>query len=323
MSKSKSKNRKKATINKKLLLLSIGFGALIISGLIAYKTFFQDQATKFSLNAVIVDQLSVHFPNATFITRATNLLTNAGFNVSYFSSESVNVSFYQRLVEGTYGIIILRAHSALRVNETIVDLFTSEPYDRSKYYEYQVEGLLSKAEYLVPMEQTTGQSYYFAITPNFIEKFGHFPKSIIIAMGCSGLNVSGMAQAFISRDATAYVGWTNVVLAKDTDYETARFLEMLLGENRTLATSIAITNHYPYHDSSTNTSVTSNMEFYPFAGSVGDLRISDLIAETKNPKALFSSVEQFSFLIAKVIADQEKDKIEGNNRFIFILNKKI
>jgi hypothetical protein len=301
MSKSKSKNKKKATINKKLLLLSIGFGALIISGLIAYKTFFQDQATKFSLNAVIVDQLSVHFPNATFIARATNLLTNAGFNVSYFSSESVNVSFYQGLVEGTYGIIIFRAHSALRVNETIVDLFTSEPYDESKYYDYQVEGLLSKAEYLVPMGQTTGQ-FYFAITPNFIEKFGHFPKSIIIAMGCSGLNVSGMAQAFISRDATAYVGWTNTVLPNDTDYETARFLEMFLRENRTLATSIAITSPHHYHDPSTNTRVTSNVEFYPALPSVGDLRISDLIAEAKNSGTLmaFNDLNQSCFVIASI-----------------------
>jgi hypothetical protein len=299
MSKSKSKNKKKATINKKLLLLSIGFGALIISGLIAYKTFFQDQATKFSLNAVIVDQLSVHFPNATFIARATNLLTNAGFNVSYFSSESVNVSFYRNLVEGVYGIIIFRAHSAMRMGEPIVDLFTSEEYSQGAYPEYS--GLLSKAEYLVPMGQTTGQ-FYFAITPNFIEKFGHFPKSIIIAMGCSGLNVSGMAQAFISRDATAYVGWTNTVLPNDTDYETARFLEMFLRENRTLATSIAITNPHHYHDPSTNTRVTSNMEFYPALPSVGDLKISDLIAEAKNSGTLmaFNDLNQSCFVIASI-----------------------
>jgi integrase len=57
--------------------------------------------------------------------------------------------------------------------------------------------------------------------------------------------------------------------------------------------------------------------FYPVLPSVGDLRISDLIAEAKNPETLFSSVEQFSFLIAKVIVNQGKGEIEGNNRFIF------
>ena len=305
MNKGRFKNGKKVTINRKLVLLSIGFGVLIISGSIAYKTFFQDQATKFSLKAAIVDQLYVHFPNATFISRATNLLTNAGFSVSYFSSESVNVSFYRNLVQGDYGIIIFRAHSAIRVNASIVDLFTSEVYREDGYPEYS--GLLSKAEYLVPLGQETGQ-FYFAITPDFVERFGRFPKSIIIAMGCSSLNVTAMAQAFINKGAKAYVGWTNVVLPNDTDYETSRFLKMFLGENRTLASSVAITSSHNYYDPEADIRVISKMNFYLPIPSVGNLRISDLIAEVKNPETLFSSTEQFSFLIAEVIVNQWKGK---------------
>jgi hypothetical protein len=279
-------------------VLSVGFSALIISGFVAYRIFFQDQLTKFSLKAAIVDQLSEHFPNSTFNTTATNLLTNAGFSVSYFSSESVNVSFYKQLIEGDYGIIIFRSHSAMRVDEPIVDLFTSEVFDESKYYDYRSAGLLSKAEYLVPLGLETGQ-FYFAITPNFIERFGSFPKSIIIAMGCSSLNVTGMAQAFIDRGAKAYVGWTNVVLPNDTDYETAKFLGMFLGENRTLGNSLAITNPHNYHDPEKDISVISKMDFYPF--SVDGLRISDLIAEVKDSKTLvFSDLQLFSSVIAKV-----------------------
>jgi hypothetical protein len=322
MTKSNSKNKKKANSNRRLLVLSIGFSALLIFGSIAYKMFFQDQATKFSLKAAIVDQLSEHFPNSTFCTTVTNLLNDAGFNVSYFSWKNVTVPFYEKLVEGDYGIIIFRAHSAMRVGEPIVDLFTSEEYSenaRAQYSKYR--DLLDAAEYLVPLGQEAGQ-FYFAITPNFIERFGNFHKSIIIAMGCSGLNVSAMAQAFINKGAKAYVGWTNIVLPNDTDYETAKFLDMFLGKNKTLATSVEST--YParnYYDSENGIRIFSWMDFYPVSSSIGDLKISDLIAEAKNPKTPSSGVEQFCFLIAKVIVNQQRGEIEGNNRLIFTQTK--
>jgi len=296
-----SRNSSKKKIpNRRLLALSISLSVIIIFGFLAYKMIFQNQETKFSLNAAIVDQLSEHFSNATFITRATNLLTNAGFNVSYFNSTNVTVPFYRELIEGDYGIIIFRAHSAMRVNATIVDLFTSEKYRQGAYPEYS--DLLSIAKYLVPWLPGANESY-FAITPSFIEKFGHFPHSIIIAMGCSSLNVSGMAEAFISRGAKAYVGWTNIVLPNDTDHETAKFLDMFLGKNGTLANSIEAT--YPphnYYDSDRGIRVLSRMDFYPVSRPLGDLKISDLIGEAKNSKASMTSnyFEGFSFLITRV-----------------------
>lgn len=299
MTKKSSKSKKKVIPNRKLLVLSVGFSALLIFGFLAYRVFFQDQVIKFSLKAAIVDQLSENSPDITFNTTATNLLMNAGFTVSYFSSENVTVPFYEKLVEGDYGIIIFRSHSAMRVDEPIVDLFTSEEYDESKYYEYRSAGLLSRAQYLVPFLPETNKSY-FAITPNFIQRFGSFPKSIIIAMGCSSLNVSGMAQAFINKGAKAYVGWTNIVLPNDTDYETAKFLEMFLGKNNTLASSIAMTNSHNYYDPEEKIRVISKMSSYPLQ-SVDDLKISDLIAEAKDSKTLASSnLQLFSSTIAKV-----------------------
>jgi len=298
---SRNSSKKKRIPNKRLLVLSVGLSAIIIFGFIAYKMFFQNQETKFSLKAAIVDQLSEHFPNPAFITRATNLLTNAGFNVSYFSSENITVPFYRELVEDAYGIIIFRAHSAIRVNATIVDLFTSEKYRQGAYPEYS--DLLSIAKYLVSWLPGANQSY-FAVTPSFIEKFGHFPHSIIIAMGCSSLKVNcyGMAQAFIDKGAKAYVGWSETVLPDDTDYETAKFLEKFLDENKTLASAIDIPGSHTYHDPSTNITVTSRMDFYPPLLSVGDLKISDLIAEAKGSKTLtaFNNLGQSSFLIANV-----------------------
>jgi hypothetical protein len=310
MSKGGSKNKKKTSLNKKLLVISIIFSTLLIFGAIAYKVFFQDQTTKFSLKAAIVDQVSENYPNSTFCTTVTKLLNNDGFSVSYFSWQNVTVPFYEKLVEGDYGIIIFRSHSAMRVNSSVLDLFTSEQYNGSIPAQYsKYSGLLDAAEYLVPLGQAQEPGkLYFAVTPDFIERFGNFPKSIIITMGCSGMNVTSMAQAFIDKGATAYVGWTNIVLPNDTDYETAKFLEMFLGKNETLASSVEFT--YPARNYLDNgKTIFSWMNFYPAEPSIGDLKISDLIAETRNTKTQSSGVEQFCFLIAKAIVNQQKGEI--------------
>jgi len=299
MSRSDSKKKKKIP-NKRLLILSVSLSAIIIFGFVTYKMIFQNQQVKFSMKAAIVDQLSKHYLNPTFNSTATNLLKNAGFNLSYFSYKDVTVPFYKQLIESNYGIIIFRVHSALRNNTNIVDLFTSETYKENKYPEYN--GLLSKAEYLAPFGNETG-GFYFAITPEFIKRFGSFPHSIIIIMGCSSLKVNcyGMAQAFIDKGAKAYVGWTEVVLPDDTDQDTVMFLDMLLSKNRTLATAIDVTKPpHHYYDPKLKIDVWSEMSFYP--SSAINLKISDLIAEAKSSNAsmTFNSLERFSFLIASV-----------------------
>jgi len=314
MRKGNSKNRK---VPKKLLVLSVGLSATIVLGLIAYKTFFQTQETKFSLKAAIIDQLCEHFPNATFTQRATNLLEEAGFSVSYYESKTANVTFYKELAENGYGIIILRVHSALRANETIVDLFTSEPYDENKYLEERRNGLLTKGEYL--FEQQSGR-FYFAITPKFIENLaGGFPKSVIIAMGCWSLKTEchEMAQSFINKGAKAYIGWTEIVLPNDTDHETARLLEMLLVQNETLESAVAflaLTGSHTYHDPDKNITVTSRMEFYPL--SERNLKISDLIAEAKTYHTT-SALYNLGSVVAAIIIS------ESLNRRIFPQRNKL
>ncbi|MDH5754733.1 MAG: hypothetical protein OEY95_05985 [Candidatus Bathyarchaeota archaeon] len=272
-------SKEKRILDKKLLVLSMGLVTIIIFGFLVYKTFFQTPEIKFSLKAAIIDQLGKHFPKLEFNETVTNLLEDAGFNVSYYGSEKINVNFYKELAKHDYGIIILRAHSALRADETIVDLFTSEEYDPDKYPWERENGLLTKGNYTSELELEG--KFYFAITPKFIENLdGYFPKSIVIAMGCNSLNetCTEMAEAFIKKGARAYVGWTEIVLPEDTDYETVRLLEMLLIENKTLAD--ATDGIYrEYKEYGTGKIIISRMKFYP--PSVDDLKISELIAEAK------------------------------------------
>ena len=287
---------------KHLITISIVLTFIIASSSIIFFLFLQSSEVAFSLNAAIIDQLGESSPllsNSTFVERVTNILKSQNFTVTYYN-QTLNVNFFRGLAKYNYGIIILRVHSALREDNSTVDLFTSEKYASGKYQWEKDHGLIVVGEYLYRPKE-----YYFAITSLFINNLaGRFPKSIIIAMGCWSLKPKReqMAKAFLDKGAKAYVGWNETVLPKDTDYETAKFLEMFLGENKTLASAVDLTGRHIYHDPSVNKTVTSRMDFYPPLPSVGDLKISDLIAETKGFKTLtaFNNVGQSSFLIANV-----------------------
>ena len=187
---------------------------------------------RFSLNAAIVDQLAEEIPNPTFVTNAETILENRGFNVTYYNETDVN--FFEKLAENDYGIIILRAHSALREpDNSTVDLFTSEPYNSSAYIEDQQNELLVEGI----LNYSTGVKNYFAITSNFINNLdGNFPQSIVIAMGCNTL-VPGkeqLAEAFINKGAKAYIGWNGYVGDSDTDSQTIQLLTNLFTHNETI-----------------------------------------------------------------------------------------
>ena len=309
----KRRNSKEKRISdKKLLVFSMGLITVIVLGFLVYKIFFQTPEIKFSLKAVIIDQLGKHFPKPEFNETVTNLLEDAGFNVSYYGSEKINVNFYRELAKHDYGIIILRAHSALRADGTTVDLFTSEEYDPNEYDWERRHGLLTKGNYTFKTEF----DFYFAITPKFIENLdGYFPKSIVIAMGCNSLNetCTEMAEAFIKKGARAYVGWTEIVLPEDTDYETVRLLEMLLIENKTLAD--ATDGIYrEYKEYGTGKIIISRMKFYP--PSVGDLKISELIAEAKASSNHQSAITFFKPVSAVCITSFILFKIRKKFRYV-------
>lgn len=241
------KEVKKGFPNKKLLMISTLLSAAIISSVLIYYVFLRFSETKFPLRAVIVDQVGVNLPSSfeemrRFNETATLLLKNAGFEVFYYGSEKVKVSLYQELAKNNYGIIILRTHSAVRMEETLVDFFTSEEFKSSLYSSELNSGLLTIGNYSwIPGK------YFFAITPKFIEKIeGQFPGSIVIAMGCSSLKAEyeEMADAFIKKGAKAYIGWTDLVSMAHSDNSTVRFLQYFMADNKTLSEAINLCNQF-------------------------------------------------------------------------------
>jgi len=269
--------------NKQLTIISVVMTTIIVSGFILYNFLHQTQEVKFSLKAAIIDQLGGEFPSSDFNETGTvaDILKDAGFNVSYHRSETINVAFYKGLAKYNYGIIILRTHSATREGKTIVDFFTSEEFSANRYVSEQDNGLLTMGYYSWKPEK-----FYFAITPKFIENLeDRFPKSVVIAMGCNSLNVTctEMAEAFIKKGATAYIGWTGLVSPSHTDNETIRLLGGLLVENKTLSDAIDSTKSDPLY--------MSKMEYHP--PEAGNLTISDLITEANTHLTSKSAINKF------------------------------
>ena len=181
--------------------------------------------------AALVDQLSLTFPNQSFIDNTTEILEQAGYTVDYYSGEEVTVDLYRNLPTHHYELVILRVHSArfLSANGTLEDdvaLFSGEPYNPKKYVEEGKAGLVGSAYY------SNTSSPYFGITPSFValEMEGKFEDSTVILMGCDGVRSNTTAKAFIYKGAKAFVSWTKEIQASYTDAVTESLLKHLLIE---------------------------------------------------------------------------------------------
>lgn len=264
--------KEKRFSNRTLALASTILVILIVGAVLLSRLFWQPPTVEFPFRAAIVDQLSSEFPNDDYTVSGSvpNMLRNAGFNVSYFGSENVNVAFYKELARLNYGIIVLRTHSAQRETETLVDLFSSERFDTGKYDSELENGLVTVGYY-----SWNPSIRYFTIPPKFIESLtDRFPKSIVIAMGCNTLNATctETAEAFIRKGAIAYVGWTGLVATPHTDAETIKLLHGFLNESKTLDQAVRATESDLDYSN-------SKMAYYPNV--VANLSLSSLRTEKK------------------------------------------
>jgi len=189
--------------------------------------------------AAIVDQLSLTYPNQTFIEAATNILKQAGYTVNYYPGEKVTVEFYRNLPTYGYKIIILRVHSAGFTPEGqsfVLSIFTSEPYSSTKYVYEQLTDQLGRNSYTRPGEPP----FYFGILPEFVRSSmkGNFQNAIIVMMGCDGMAYQFMAEAFTQKGAKAYIGWNASVSVSHTDTATISLLQHLITEKQTIKQAI-------------------------------------------------------------------------------------
>jgi len=231
--------------------------------------------------AAIVDHLSLTCPNQTFIQTATNTLKQAGYTVDYYPGEEVNVELYRNLPTHGYGLIILRVHSTATEIEGPqlvrgpVTLFTSEPYSKTKYVPEQLTNQLQMAVY--SREDLERGITYFCIRPPFITDSmkGRFRDTIIIMMGCEGLDNTLMAKAFVEKGAKVYISWNHKVSASHTDLATTHLLQHFLVEELTLKEAVRET----FKEVGFDPAYKSRLIYYP--AEVGSQTIEDIAGDRR------------------------------------------
>jgi len=224
--------------------------------------------------AAIIDQLYLLEPDPAFIAEATQLLESYGFSVDVWQGAQVTVDLYRKLPSLGYRFILLRVHSGLLVSlengrETQLDttyLFTAENYTATRYVTEQLTDKVSNAM----MEEN--YPLVFAVNSEFIKSAkGTYDHAVVMAMGCESYEYDDMAQAFIEKGASVYIGWTGVVSLEHVDSVALDLLRNLCSANMTTTQAISRTTtdlgKDPYFD--------SYLRYYP-AGS-GNMTISELI----------------------------------------------
>jgi len=196
--------------------------------------------------AAIIDQLSSFQENDDFIGNATKELEDYGFEVDLYQGSNITVDFYRQLPTYGYKLIIFRAHSGILEQDGEVMLrtvlFTNEDYTESRYALEQVY------EQLVMGGACPNCTMMFGITPEFVraqavwgqatDMEGRFDNTVIIMMGCSGIALPDLAQAFIDKGASIYLAWDRSVDLYYVDEATPCLIHGLCAEELTVREAV-------------------------------------------------------------------------------------
>jgi len=257
--------------------------ALGIAGVVAFIRIgpmgwpFPDHAG--NATAAIVDQLSSLRENDAFVTNVTRELEDYGFEVDVYRGGNITVDFYRRLPTYGYELIIFRAHSGLLERDGEVDLrtvlFTNEKYSESGHALEQVY------DQLVMGGAGEGFPMMFGITQEFVraqslvgqatDMEGRFDDTVIIMMGCSGIALPDLAEAFIDKGASVYLAWDRSVELYYVDDATPYLMNQLCSEKLTIREAVDATMDVIGPDPNYG----AELQYYP--ASKGDKTLKELI----------------------------------------------
>jgi hypothetical protein len=220
--------------------------------------------------AAIVDQLSF-WKNETFVQEVTRELEDYGFEVDLHQGNNITVDFYRGLSGSGYKLIIFRAHSGILEGEQgtylKTTLFTNEEFDLRKH---QLDVL---ADRLFMASVREGDPWVFSISPKFVRESmtERFDGTVIIMMGCAGIYLTDLAEAFIDKGASAYLAWDASVELDYVDKATIYLVKQLCSEKATIKaavdTTMDVIGEDPEHG--------ADLKYYP-AGA-GDKTIGQLM----------------------------------------------
>lgn len=174
-------------------------------------------------SAVIIDPID----KEGFKKQSTDLLSSNGYSLEYYSGEEVTIEFLKSIPAG-HDLYIFRVHSTCINNRTWV--FSGEKYQANSYPVLQLAELVHKAK---PSQES---DYLFAVSPEFIQGYNKdgFKEGVILMMGCEGLCISDLAQAFCEEGAIIYVSWDGNVCLEHTDRAFLSILESICTRKYTI-----------------------------------------------------------------------------------------
>ena len=199
----------------------------------------EEKTTKIK-KAVIIDQLYRDIPNKSYHKKVKEFLMQAGYEVDLVTTEDITVDFYKHLPTMDYEFIVIRSHSlAIYDDKPSSWIFTGEKYDKGRYTQEQLFGMLSPG---VPFRQgqisqmTQGDAKserFFMIGSKMVDEMmvGQFPGTQIILGGCDTMSHSYLGDAFVKRGASSVVGWNGLVELRDNDAIMLSLLNGIFNEN--------------------------------------------------------------------------------------------
>jgi hypothetical protein len=202
------------------------FIALAIAGIVAFVRIYP-------IGQPTPDNLAK--PGAAIVTGE---LEDYGFEVDVYQGDEITVDFYRQLPSYGHKLIIFRAHSGLLAeDEKIIVktlLFTNEPYSGSKHVFEQIDDRLAMARV------DEGYPMVFGIPPKFISESMEkkFDDAVIIMMGCSGIFLTDLAEAFIDKGASVYLAWDASVELDYVDRATLYLTGQLCSGNLTIKEAV-------------------------------------------------------------------------------------
>ena len=242
------------------LTARLGILALLIIWLVSLPACHQGYDSSTSpLKAAIVDQLYSLEPNEAAIEQMTQELEDYGFEVDVYQGDEVTVDLYRQLPSNGYKLIIFRAHSGLlRSQEEQIRrtcLFTNEPYSQTKHVAEQLSDQLAMARI------DENHPWVFGIGAKFVTEGmdGSFPNTVIVMMGCSCLYLYDLAQAFIQKGASTYMGWNASVGLGYVDEATPILVTNLCRQGMTIKAAVDET----MADVGPDPSFHASLKYYP------------------------------------------------------------
>jgi hypothetical protein len=216
-------------------------GAVVLLGL--YILTHPPGAPAGQVAAVVIDQLSPEDPNESLRATVREALRHRGLSVAEYEGDEVNVALYRSLGLTQCSVLFIRSHAGLLVLEGldaqhITALFTNEPYSRLRYVDEQLNDRV-----LIVRPFETDAELSFGISPYFVAHSmeGGLPSTVVIIAGCSCLDETDLAKAFLGRGASVVVSWSDSVSLEHLDAAMGYFMTRLFVDGLTLEEAVDAT----------------------------------------------------------------------------------